>query len=500
MREEFIFEIDSPRKEFKRHIDLSYNERIIFSAPFGAGKTHFLKEFFKDNSDYATIHIYPVNYSVANNEDIFELIKHDILFQLLGKNLEFEKIEFGKFDYLPLFLEENKNVLLNVFEPFLEAIPLIGKNLVALNKTKENFICLYKKFENQLNNLQIDDKSSLIEYLKTFTQTTGNIYEEDFFTQVICQLINQLKQIDENGKPNVKTVLIIDDLDRIDPEHIFRILNVLSAQMDKDGSDNKFDFDKIILVFDQQNVRNIFKNRYGANVDYTGYIDKFYSHEIFNFSNFYEVKQKLIELLKTIQIKGREFDFSKDKEEVQGLLYVFRRLIDANVLTIRRLIGVLSSNFQFNGKEIVLFKGINEEKTKKQFLILFVAEFLLFVFEEWSVLLNAIEKSVDKKRIEKMDEFYGIRLLLGEALLILDIKQNNLKVQGFHSQNHEPYRFRHGKTGLEYEYVLDKDPRTRIYYSNLVSRINDKNISRPRLMPLLLDTLIKIKNDNLLNR
>ena len=69
---------------FKSFIDLEDNHRIIFSAKFGAGKTYFLKNFFhKYLDDYEPIFLYPVNYQVSANEDIFELVKFDLLRSLL---------------------------------------------------------------------------------------------------------------------------------------------------------------------------------------------------------------------------------------------------------------------------------------------------------------------------------------------------------------------------------------------------------------------------------
>lgn len=67
---------------FKFHLD--NNKRILFSGAFGIGKTYFLKEFFKDNPDkYNVFHLFPVNYQVSQNEDIFEQIKIDILYHIL---------------------------------------------------------------------------------------------------------------------------------------------------------------------------------------------------------------------------------------------------------------------------------------------------------------------------------------------------------------------------------------------------------------------------------
>ena len=69
-------------KDFNEHINIEGNDRILFSAPFGTGKSTFLTEYFDENIDkYFCFNLYPVNYSVSQNEDIFELIKFDLLLQ-----------------------------------------------------------------------------------------------------------------------------------------------------------------------------------------------------------------------------------------------------------------------------------------------------------------------------------------------------------------------------------------------------------------------------------
>lgn len=73
------------KEEFREFLDQIGNNKIVLSAPFGSGKTTFLREFFdteKNRTDRA-IFVYPINYSVVSNEDIFELIKYDILSQML---------------------------------------------------------------------------------------------------------------------------------------------------------------------------------------------------------------------------------------------------------------------------------------------------------------------------------------------------------------------------------------------------------------------------------
>lgn len=68
---------------------LEKTDRIILSAKFGDGKTYLLNELRKDEAmqdKYEFFTIYPVNYSVAKNEDVFEYIKRDIIVQLHKKS------------------------------------------------------------------------------------------------------------------------------------------------------------------------------------------------------------------------------------------------------------------------------------------------------------------------------------------------------------------------------------------------------------------------------
>ena len=67
------YDVTPKIEEFAQYLNSS--NRIILSARFGDGKTFFLNELTKNKSlseKYEFFTVYPVNHSVATNEDVFE--------------------------------------------------------------------------------------------------------------------------------------------------------------------------------------------------------------------------------------------------------------------------------------------------------------------------------------------------------------------------------------------------------------------------------------------
>jgi len=274
---EELIPFEEASKGFKQHLEQKGNTKILFSGAFGTGKTTFLKEYFNGNTCYEVFHLFPVNYSVASNEDIFRYIKAELLFLLLEKGVEFDQERFKKTATAPAFLNEHA---LEILMPFTRLIPQIGKNL---HDVLLELIDLKSKFETYHEELQSDDKKKAKKFIEEIYEKEGSVFEDNFYTQLIRQL---LEKINEEGK---QTVLIIDDLDRIDPEHIFRLLNVFAAQFDQrdwHGSPaNKFGFDRVILVCHYENLKKIFQHKYGVDTDYSGYVDKYFSKARFEFDS-----------------------------------------------------------------------------------------------------------------------------------------------------------------------------------------------------------------------
>ena len=234
--------------------------RIIFSARFGDGKSYFLNEFMKSydekKNDYYFITLHPVNYVVEENRDVIEYIKRDILFQLIKDNRIYDfKEEYDKiFDAVC-----NGESLIKLADFVASIIPVEGikdvyEGLKGLAST------IRKKYKEQDVLHVVDD------YLNGFYGKSGSISECDAFTYLIQKSLEQMM---------AKSVLIIEDLDRIDPAHLFRIMNVLSSQVDNPyysevPNGNKFGFDKIILVMDYEIARHLFHHFYGKEANYEG--------------------------------------------------------------------------------------------------------------------------------------------------------------------------------------------------------------------------------------
>jgi len=333
--------LDDPYKTFNEHISEYGNSRILFSAPYGAGKTSFLKDFFRKNEDkYEVIYLYPVNYSVAKNEDIFKYIKCGILFQLLSKDVEFNKEEFKYIETLPQFVLQNPTKLL---APFIKLLPAIGGSAYEVFKKLED---LTKEYFDHHKKLQADDKDKAINYIEKIYNEEGSIFEDNFYTQLIRNLI---EQINSKGK---QTVLVIDDMDRMDPDHIFRVLNVFAAHFDTQeydyGNSNKFGFKRIVFVCDIHNIKRLFQYRYGDNVDFAGYIDKFFSNSIYQFSNTYAVQQ-FIESIRMI---------SPENFQLTTFLIILQDLYITGNLSLREILKLRKTDF-------FAFKIANKSESNK---------------------------------------------------------------------------------------------------------------------------------------
>ena len=295
-----LIPIKNELKSFKDHLDI--NERTVFSAKFGDGKTYFLNEFKKKYGDsYEFITIYPVNYQIADNREVFEYIKRDILIQMVSKKMIEPSYEIPDSLIFQFFIMQNSDSFLG---NLLKILPSLGvpeqtaslflAGYHALNWSKK----MAKKYKEYKDAIQSQDENQIIAtFLESFSKRIGSPYEIDLITQIIIDNIQWFCKSN-----NKKVILIIEDLDRMDPAHLFRILNIFSAHIDRvyqyqnsstqkeedttysELLPNKFGFNNIITVFDYNKTKSIFQHFYGQEANYDGYINKFTSHQPFFYS------------------------------------------------------------------------------------------------------------------------------------------------------------------------------------------------------------------------
>ena len=380
-----LIDLNLASGRFSGHLKIIGNTKILFSGPFGQGKTTFLKHFFQNTPEkYEVFNLYPVNYSVSPNEDIFKYIKAELLFQLMGKGVEFEKEKFSYLKTAPHFFKDNVH---NILAPFLSLIPKIGKSVAEIYSKIFELAKEYFEFHDAT---QIDDEKKALKFIKELYDKEGSIFEDNFYSQLIRQLLEQHKQ-----KTNSQTVLLIDDIDRMDPEHIFRIFNVFSAHFDSndfnDGYSNKFGFDKIILVCDYENIKRLFIHRYGKSTDYVGYLSKYYSINPFEYTN-----QKAIEELSPYLTMYN----NKQSEDISAVVLreIVKDLINCRELTLRDLVKLLKHNYN-----LTLTSQFNLTPSYKERNSVFI------YFPVFAFLNNAFDIDTLFKKIEKCKETIQIK-------------------------------------------------------------------------------------------
>ncbi len=289
MEEKFLIPIDDAIEAFRHHLDA--HDRTILSARFGDGKSFFLSHFI-ENEDvaecYTFLAIFPVNYQVTENRDIFDLIKRDILLQMLLKGVIEAEVKITNEVALALYLQCQP---LSFAESFL---PLLSELAMNEDAAKAAAVALagkkfFKSIKQKIGKIKEQTSGNLLEAFLNAVEKNP-VVGQDAISSIIQQCLQQYRE----KYPNKRVVLVIEDLDRIDPAHLFRILNIFSAhidfcyhlgcQPDKTLTGNKFGLDKVIFVMDYRNVHHIYNHFYGEGANFEGYIEKFCSSNHFAYS------------------------------------------------------------------------------------------------------------------------------------------------------------------------------------------------------------------------
>lgn len=289
---DLIIPVDDAITEFSHHL-LSH-PRTILSARFGDGKTYFVSKFI-ENADvqqkFKFLRIFPINYQVLENKDIFEIVKRDILLQLIYNEMIPAEYDISDGLLLPYYIQNNGVGLVEDLISYLPSLTACNESIGKVALLASGAVSLFNKIKDKFDKYK-QENSYAEAIIKFLSETEKNyLIEDDLITCIIKDCINKYRD-DNAGK---RVALIFEDMDRIDPAHLFRIMNVLSAQMDysyKYGiqsdanscSLNKFGVDNIVLVMDYGNLERLFAHFYGEDANFNGYIHKFTSSSIFTYS------------------------------------------------------------------------------------------------------------------------------------------------------------------------------------------------------------------------
>lgn len=359
--------IEEQKIEFEKFLSEKGDKRIFFSNTFGTGKTYFLKNFFENNTKYECFHLFPVNYQIIGNNDIINLIKYDILIELInrkkGENLfsdKKEKILFFKF-----LTAEGAN---DSLQEIVSYLGVLGKPLSSLLKIDK----LYQEYKK---NGKVTEQEEVDSFLQDIEGK--KVEEVDYLSGLIADKINLIKGKDK------KSVLILDDLDRIDPDHIFRILNIFSAHFDLEDN-NKFGFDKVIIAGDKDNIEKIFYHKYGKDTNFDGYFDKFFTTAPYPFKNEFNVQQEIRPLMHRFLNAGS----FQNSTPFEFLIDILEKAYILKKYTLRSLKSVVASDL--NEEDVLSFQNgqMNNLKTMINYLMLFFKNDVKKV----TSILEAIEK------------------------------------------------------------------------------------------------------------
>ena len=402
---------NQPIDEFKKHLEDEDNGRIIFSGHYGVGKTRFLEDFFQPENQrkilgkekYNVYRLSPVNYALVHNDDIIDYIKYDIVTDFLKREYHSGQSYADLFSTLPEFLNKHADLVLATV---CYMIPKVGKEVEEIwNKIME----VRKEWQKYQVEKKKMDEDWLEDLLSKVETKAGSFYANDVVTAIIKQWVNR------EGKHNI---LIIDDLDRLDPEHIFRILNVFSAHFGKDYFDltqNKFGFNKVILVADYGNIRNLFHHRYGEKADFAGYMDKFFSTEVYHFDNNAALTSILKKVFDSFSFKnvGREQEGFHHQLFGDGfLLQLLTLFVSARRVRLRSLVRLYGKEWDIH-RQPIQFSRKHQPIDAYQFPMVMRLRFLQDLIGDPVILDHLLDECREKNiPFDPRDQFFGTLLLV----------------------------------------------------------------------------------------
>jgi hypothetical protein len=204
---------------------------------------------------------------------------------------------------------------------------------------------------------------------------------------------------------------------------------------------DRYGFDRVIFVCDISNIQSIFHHKYGLETDFNGYIDKFYSKAIFEFSNqdtienklnsvlerFYEANENINIDILSDQMVGEKMEKHAKLGTVFDLMKVFlhaflKRAIADKVINFRdveRLYG--SKLLQENRSLEDYLYVINVDNTNGLFALpeIVLFEFLIIVFGNTAAIIRYLDKPSNQNNVDPVHQIFIDQKALFRSILFL---------------------------------------------------------------------------------
>lgn len=392
-------------RDFQEHIVNHNNQRVIFSGCFGSGKTTFLNDFFTNsefNDMYYVCRLFPVNYVTSSNKDIYELMKFDLLVQLLGSGITFDRTDFDKCMSIGKSMKKN---LLALIQSIVKSFSLINEEAKVLEKALEVVVNIYEGYKDD------DQQSKINMFLVGLEEQTGTCYELNDISLLIREMVVKVGGLAGECVEKRKTVLLIDDFDRLEPMQSFRLLNMLSANDNETNTGkNKFGFDKIIIVCDINNLRDCFKHINGTPSAFNGYIDKFYSTHVFSFDITNEITSYIERWLPLLNIKNEDAS-----RFIQNYMNIFKSMAQFGIINIRSLTKISNQTL------VMPMKRLGDYELKSD-LFEFYIKILKNLFVDDTEVVEAIQKSLRFIPLVSYEDNLGV---VSDVLSVLHPSKKN---------------------------------------------------------------------------
>lgn len=226
------------------------NEVICIDGDWGVGKTFLVKQLM-----YLIMH-----YNENNNKEQFKIVESekDILTNLCENNLVFYYNAWENDDHNNVL----ESLIYNILNDYPKYKDEITNNFNKEEVVKEVLNILTKIVSNKLFN--IDLSADKINNIKTFKDLSNEINTIEEKKELFKKLLDKILV-------NKRMILIIDELDRCNPNFATKILEIIKHFYNLSNI-------TVIVISNNNELQHTIKKQYGQDFNAHNYLNKFFDY------------------------------------------------------------------------------------------------------------------------------------------------------------------------------------------------------------------------------